>query len=670
MSSFRYAFLPHSRTANAGEPFTAPPNPRVFAPVHVAPVPLVFAARRAAVTPAARRRPVAAVLSWAAVVAAGVVVGCGKPAGALVSSSSSDSSAAAPMNATDAFFADYDDAPLQQLRPQREGAEAWVDSLMNALTLQEKIAQLVIMEAGADGEGGGAPVPASTARAVEEHGVGGFLVSRLLSPQEVRAQTSFLQNRAHVPLFFAADYERGAGRFANNFTELPSNMAVGATRSERYAAASAKLAALESRALGVNLMFAPVVDVNNNPNNPIINIRAYGGRGGLVGRMSAAYVRGASDFGMLTTLKHFPGHGDVSKDTHAELATVTGSREELAQTELEPYRIMLEQNDAQPAAVMSAHLWVQAFNEDPTPATFSQEILSGLLRENLGFGGLVVTDDVKMGALQNDYSLRERVVRPLSAGVDVVLTPENLGAAIEAVTAAVHEGRLGRDELNDSVRRVLRAKADAGLHRQRVPPRETLDYLNREPRGQALADSIADASITLLETAPALPLTGESNAALIQLSNYEGAATIDAAMDTLAHRLAPALRDTMRFDKDPTPTDEEQALRAARNADAVVLALYLRLATGRGAAGLFEEQRPLVEALIRQETPVVLVTLGNPYAVKTYSNADAFVVAYDQTIASAKAVAGVLKGEQPAPGRLPIRVGDYDFGAGRTGRVQ
>ena len=571
------------------------------------------------------------------------------------------------MDAADSFFSRYDDDQLAQLRPEREGAQAWVDSVMNALTLRQKIGQLFVMEAGAAGQT--APVPAASVQAVEEHGVGGFLVSRLLSPEEVYAQTQYLQQRAEVPLFFAADYERGAGRFANNFTELPSNMAIGATRKEGFAAASAKLAALESRALGVNLMFAPVVDVNNNPDNPIINIRSYGGRGGLVGRMGAAYVRGAQDFGMLTTLKHFPGHGDVSADTHAEMATVTGSREELNQTELKPYRIILEQKEAQPAAVMGAHLWVQAFNEEPTPATFSPEVLRGLLREELGFEGLVFTDDVKMGALQNDFSLKERVLRPLSIGADVVLTPEDLGAAIDVVAEAVQNGRLSQEELNNSVRRVLRAKAEAGLHHRRVPPREALRYLQQQPRGQALADSIAAASITLLQNTPALPLTEERNAALVQLSNYEGARSIDAAMDTLARRLAPAMQDTMRFGKAPSSADEEQALRAAQGADVVVLALHLRLATGRGEAGVFDAQHSLIQQLLQQDTPVVLVTLGNPYAVDTFSSADAFVVAYDQTIASAQAVAGVLQGTQPAPGRLPITVGQYEFGAGHS-RVQ
>ena len=571
------------------------------------------------------------------------------------------------MDDAGSFFATYDGDMVARLRPEQAGAEAWVDSLMNALTLQEKIGQLFVLEAGAKGES--APVSSRAVQAAREHGVGGFLVSRLLSPGEVRAQTQYLQTRANVPLFFAADYERGAGRFANNFTELPSNMAVGATRREDFAAAAARLAALESRAMGVNWMFAPVVDVNNNPANPIINIRSYGGRGGLVGQMGAAYVRGASDFGMLTTLKHFPGHGDVSTDTHAEMATVTGSRAELDSTELKPYRMILDQEGPQPAAVMGAHLWVQAFNEEPTPATFSREVLSGLLREEMGFGGLVVTDDVKMGALRDDYSMRERVVRPLSIGADVVLTPGDLEAAIQAVTAAVREGQLPRAELNDSVRRVLRAKAEAGLHRApRVPSLEVLDYLQKRSRGQALADSIAAGSITLLKSSPVLPLSEGANAALIQLSNYEESESIDAAMDTLAGRLEPTMQDTMRFvGRGFAASDMEQAMEAVQHADAVVLALHLRLATGRGAAGLFEEQRPLVEKLLAQETPVVLVPLGNPYAADTYSGADALVVAYDQTIAGVEAVAEVLKGERPAPGRLPIRVGPYDFGAGQRG---
>ncbi|PSQ98412.1 MAG: hypothetical protein BRD48_07485 [Bacteroidetes bacterium QS_9_68_14] len=417
-------------------------------------------------------------------------------------------------------------------------------------------------------------------------------------------------------------------------------------------------------------MFAPVVDVNNNPANPIINIRSYGGRGGLVGRMGAAYVRGASGFGMLTTLKHFPGHGDVSTDTHAEMATVTGSRAELDATELKPYRMILDQEGPQSAAVMGAHLWAQAFNEEPTPATFSREVLSSLLREEMGFGGLVATDDVEMGALRSDYPMRERVVRPLSAGADVVLTPGDLGAAIQAVVAAVREGELARAEIDDSVRRVLRAKAEAGLHRApRVPSKDVLGYLREEPRGQALADSIAAGSITLLEKGSALPLSEESNAVLIQLSNYKESESIDAAMDTLAERLEPVMQDTTRFaGRRLAASSTEQTMEAVQHADAVVLALHLRLATGRGAAGLFEEQRSFVEKLLAQSgTPVVLVTLGNPYAAGTYAGADAIVVAYDQTIASVRAVAGVLKGEQPAPGRLPIPVGPYDFGAGQHG---
>lgn len=605
--------------------------------------------------------------------AVGALAGCGEPTEAPASppaSSETPPDAASPMDATDSLFQRYDDAILARLRPDRDGGaalpapQAWVDSLMGTLSRREKIGQLFIMEAGAPS--GDAPVPASSMQAAEKYGVGGFLVSRLLEPEEVFRQTRSLQERANVPLFFAADYERGAGRFANNFTELPSNMAIGATRSSAFAGAAARLAALESRALGVNLMFAPVVDVNNNPQNPIINIRSYGGKPELVGRMGAAYVRAAEDFGMLTTLKHFPGHGDTGIDTHAEMATIGGSRAELRATELKPYRMILEQSDAQPTAVMVAHLWMKAFDDAPTPATFSRAVLGGLLRDSLGFGGLVVTDDIKMGALQNDYALAERVVRPLEIGADVVLTPEDLPAAIRAVEDAVASGRLSEDALDQSVRRILRAKARAGLHRRRVPAREVLDYLLEVPRGQALADTIAAQSVTLLKTTPALPLDEGGDAALIQLSNYEGAESIDAAMDTLAARLAPAAQDTMRLGRRPTALEQQTALQAAQDADAVILALHLRLTTSRGSAGLFDEQRPLVEKLLRQDTPVVLVTLGNPYAVATFPGADAFVVAYDQTVASIDAVAGVLKGAQPAPGRLPITAGAYDFGAGRS----
>lgn len=570
----------------------------------------------------------------------------------------------AAMPAIDSLFLTYTPSEWAPYLFDTTGARAWADTTLAAMSLDEKIGQLFIVNLEGRGMDRFVGKPED---AVRTYHVGGFLMPRLMEPRDVFETTQRLQRIARVPLFFAADYERGVGRYNNALTELPSNMALGATRDTLFAAAAGRLSAIEGRAIGINLLFAPVVDVNNNPDNPIINIRSYGEDPELVGRMAAAFVREAQHFGMLTTLKHFPGHGNTAIDTHSRMGTIEGDRFSLARTELEPYRIALSQPPP-PAAVMSAHLWIKALEDDPLPATFSRRILTRLLREQLGFDGIVITDDIKMGALQNTYSPEERTVRPLEAGADVILTPADLPRSIRAVRAALEAGRLTEADLDASVRRILMAKARAGLHHRRLEDEARLDALLAGPRGAYIAQAVADRAVTVLQTTDVLPIRPErQRLALVQLTNYKGSQSIDAAMEHFADALG-AHGDTFdaRYDASPSPRQETRVMRAARNADVVVLALYLRLQAGRGEAGLFRGQRALVEALLNLDTPVVLVTFGNPYAASTFAHADAIVVAYDQALESAFAAARILRGLAPAHGRLPITVTPFAFGSGHT----
>ncbi len=539
------------------------------------------------------------------------------------------------------------------------GSAAWVDSVVASLGLDQKIGQLFIvhLEAQADGQ-----IRNSSLAAVRDLHVGGFLVPRLLEPEMLYRHTRRLQELSDLPLFMAADYERGVGRFNNPFTELPSNMALGATRDTALAAAAGRLTAIEARAIGVNMVFAPVVDVNNNPRNPIINIRSYGADPDLVGRMASAFVREAASHGLMTTLKHFPGHGNTDVDSHSHMGVIEGDRASLEAVELRPYRIVLDGPKA-PAAIMSAHLWIEAIEPHPLPATFSRPILTDLLRDEMGFDGVVITDDIRMGALQSTYALDERIVRPLEAGVDVILTPENVERALAAVRAAVESGRLSEDRIDASVRRILRAKASAGLHRVRVPDGEVFEALNERPLGATIAKAIADRAVTLLKTNAALPLRpGDQTIGMVHLTNYRDSESIEAAMERLDGLLgAPG---SYRYDMDPPADAIGEIVDQAREVDVLVLALYLRLQAGRGEAGLFPRQTNLVERLLQIDVPVVLITYGNPYAASDFQEADAIVVAYDQSLATIDATAEVLLGRQPAPGRLPIDVTPFDFGSG------
>ncbi len=562
-----------------------------------------------------------------------------------------------PQSRLDSLFAHYDATFAAPVGYDSVAAARWVDSLMATLTLDQKIGQLFL--AHLPNPGLGTLLSDDALRAVQDMGVGGFLVPRLLDPEEVFEETQRLQAATQVPLFFAADYERGTGRFNNALTELPSNMALGATRDTVLAAAAGRLTAIESRALCINLLFAPVVDVNNNPDNPIINIRSYGEDPALVGAMATAFVREAQRHGVLTTLKHFPGHGNTTTDSHARMGTVGSDFAELDSIELRPYRDVLT-GPHPSAGVMTAHLWVPALNDEPLPATFSHRALSEILRDSLGFSGFIVTDDMKMGALSNTYPLEERIVRALQAGADLLLTPDDLGDAVKAVKAALRQGRITEARVDASVRRLLQAKAQAGLHRQRVAAPAMLAYLLERPRGAPLAQTIANEAVTLLKADAGLPLHPSQDVALVQIVNVRNTESIRAAQN----RLAEALHANVNLHVDTQTRRFGPIHQAADTADVIVLALYQRLQAGRGDAGLHQQQRELVRTLLQGDTPTVLLTFGNPYTVAAFPEADAILVAYEQALESVQAAAQILEGRQQPRGRLPITVAPYPFGRG------
>lgn len=558
------------------------------------------------------------------------------------------------------LFEAYTTLGWQPVTMDQASAERWADSTLATLSLDEKIGQLFIvhlLDRDVERLRQDQSVPA-----VSTHGVGGFLVSRLIDPTDLLDATQALQRQSKLPLFFAADYERGVGRFANTLTELPANMALGATRDTLWGAAAGRLTAIESRAVGVNWLFAPVADVNNNPANPIINIRSYGEDPALVGHMAAAFVHEAEAYGVLTTLKHFPGHGNTSVDSHSRMGTIAGSYASFMVTEVAPFRHVLTQTQP-PAAVMTAHLWAQALDEEALPATFSPNVLTHLLRDTLQFNGLIVTDDVRMGALRNTYSREARTLRPLRAGSDVILTPADLAASMGIIKTAVQRKRLTEKRLSQSVRRILVAKARIGLHQQRFTNAQHLEALMSRPLGEPLAERIATQAVTALKTHPSLPLDTTEQIGLVHLTNYEGSESISAAMDTLETALSP-LATTHRLDDEPSAVTQARIKDAVHDVDVIVLALYLRLQSGRGKAGLRPQQTALVQDLLALDVPIVLVTFGNPYAVTTFADADAHLVGYDQTMATIKAMADMLTGQAEPQGQLPITVEPYRFGAG------
>ena len=361
--------------------------------------------------------------------------------------------------------------------PVKPSADAWTDQVLASLSLREKAAQLVVPRISGEYLAVNSPQFIRLREWVSTFGVGGVIITQG-PPLEMASKLNILQRMAKVPLLVTADMEHGPGQILQtgyilpygidngSATRFPPIMALGAIGDEKYAYELGRITALEARAVGVHMAFAPVVDVNNNPANPIINTRSYGEDPRLVSRMAAAHIRGLQENGMLATAKHFPGHGDTGTDSHISLPIITADRQRAEQVELPPYRQAIE---AGVAAIMSAHIAFPAITGDSVPGTLNPRILTGLLRDELRFTGLVFTDAMDMGAIVRNFGNTRAPVLALKAGADVLLQPlpQDVPAIIDAIVLAVQSGELNEARIDQSVRKLLRAKAGLGLHENR-----------------------------------------------------------------------------------------------------------------------------------------------------------------------------------------------------------
>jgi beta-glucosidase-like glycosyl hydrolase len=566
-------------------------------------------------------------------------------------------------------------------KPGDKQAAAWVRKTLAKMTLDDKIGQLVVP--GLNGVY--TPVDSEALdkleRLVREGRVGGFhvfgggeaLPPALLNPVygvagsravkgdalAIATLLNRLQRASALPLMFTADFEGGAGYIVDGATRMPRAMALGATRDTALAERAGRVGASEGRALGVHVDYYPVVDVNVNPQNPVINIRSFSEDPELVARMATAYLRGIQQGGMLSTAKHFPGHGDTTVDTHLDLALIEHSRSRLDAVELVPFRAAIA---AGVDAVMSSHIRLPAL--DPTagrPATLSRPILTGLLREELGFKGLVFTDSMSMHAISKRYAPAEAAALAVQAGADVVLDSPDPEAALRGIKLALERGEIAMDALDRSVERILQAKARLGLHRARTVDVEAVPASVGGRAHEAVAVEIASRAITLLKDERGqVPLALPQQARVLLLSVVDSAGGWREAAP--GRVLIPELRKrlpglTAVEVTDRTTTSELDLLRAmAKGADAVVAATFTRASDPSGRLGLSPGQQSLLEALARDDArrPLVVVALGSPYVGALGAKLPAVLVTYEVGDAPEAAAVRALCGEAPIGGRLPV----------------
>jgi len=550
-------------------------------------------------------------------------------------------------------------------------AESWIKRTLAKMSLEEKLGQLVMLPFHGEFTSFDTSEYKELLRAIEQNHVGGFMLGTRTGPfgiergkpYETAALSNLLQKASRVPLLFAADFERGTAMRLEDGTSFPHAMAVAATGRPEDAYTVARITAAEARAVGVHWIFAPVADVNSNPDNPIINVRSFGEDPQRVSAFVEAYVRGLEENGALSTAKHFPGHGDTQIDSHLDLPVVASDRPHLDSVELPPFRAAFT---AEASTVMTGHLAVPALEpESGRPATLSPRIVGALLRDELGFDGLVVTDAMDMGGVARHYTPGEAAVQALLAGVDLLLQPPVPDAALAALKEAAGSGRLPLARIDQAVTRVLRAKARVGLHQNRLVDLESLPKLLARREFSQAADEIANRGVTLLrETQRILPLdaTRPLKLLLVSIAGDPDAQPGRFLENELRCRVDSL--DTLRFDTRYSLIGNLD-LSKVSTYDAVILALFVRVADRKGSVALPEEQASAVHRLLAIDKPVIVACFGSPYVIRHFPEAKTWVGVFSNADVAQRAAARAIFGEAGISGRIPVNVpGAVPIGAG------
>ena len=567
----------------------------------------------------------------------------------------------------------------------------WANEQLRKMSLEEKIGQLISVGVNATFLNQDSDAYRALKHQIEDNKVGGVILFRGPVYESV-ILVNRMQELAKYPLLISADLEAGAGMRFDDTVNFPWNMAVGATGNPEYARRQGEITAREARALGVHQIFAPVVDVNNNAANPVINVRSYGEDPAEVARFAVAFTEGAQAAGAIATAKHFPGHGDTAVDSHRGLPEINVGRDRLNTVEFVPFKATVEagigsvmmghiampQIDATTVKPLPQNVKSKPIDTDEAgeiveekaamPATMSP-VIGNILRKDLKFPGMIVTDALSMSGLTIYFTQEEAAVRALEAGADMLLKPADVDASFRGVHEAVKSGRITEQRVEESARKILAAKYDLGLVDQRITPLDPIDRIVGSPDVPALATEIAEHAVTLVrdedKLVPLKSLKPQARVFNLAVTNGDDRNWIANAFVSRLGRGGVKV-ETVVLDDRSTDQEVQKAIERAKSADLIIASLYGRVRSGQAlSVGVPETGRRALSALIEAKSPIVGISFGNPYLLQGFPGLRTYVVAYGDMPSLQQAVARALLGEIDITGKLPISLpGLYPRGTG------
>jgi beta-N-acetylhexosaminidase len=566
--------------------------------------------------------------------------------------------------------------------------EKWARESLKKMSLEQKIGQMFMIWARARFINITDPEYIGLRDTMRKYHVGGFGLTVNFDdgflyknePLEAAMLINQLQKDSEFPLIFGADFERGLGFRLNDVTSFPHAMAFGATGDVEFAREAARITAQESRAIGVQWNWFPDADVNSNPLNPIINTRSFGEDPKQVSDMVVAYIEGAHQYGMLTTVKHFPGHGDTDTDSHLAVPSVKGDQEHLDKIELPPFRAAIK---AGVDAVMVAHIAVPALDSDPNHvASISPVIVTGLLKQQMGFNGLVVTDALTMAGLTKLFpeggseGAARAAVEAVKAGNDMLLIPSNLEGSYQGLLRAVRNGEIPESRIDESVLKILRAKASVGLNRATQIDIDAVNRIVAQPASLATAEEIADEAVTLVrDNHQVLPLKATGPGTKIGQNAYQPMGelrnqtallifTDDSRSDAgrvLEHQVKMGIPNvqTIYIDSRNAAGLTQPVIEAVAQAEKVIAAVYLSPQGGAptNRIVLQNASAALLENVLRNAADkTAVIAMGNPYVAAQFPEVKTYVCTFSDAQVSELSAAKAIFGEIPMSGRLPVTI--------------